>query len=135
MIDKLNIRDLIEYNNRRYIILNIIGQDRDRRITLGSEDQNVITISNFNSILTFKILKPEDFINETKLLFVDISSELYRVYYYDDNRLFIFGPNKLHVSDNKSHRVTDIFGKNYYIKDNWNYIEFKNVKDKPNYVL
>ena len=60
-----------------------------------------------------------EFINESKLIFTDISSELYREYQYPDGHVRKYdSPLQLNVSPN-GHRLFLADGKSVYVAKGW----------------
>lgn len=60
-----------------------------------------------------------------KGVWINISQETYRDYCYADGRVIrIDNPARLMVSENDSHRVETKNDTCYYIKPNWDYIQF-----------
>lgn len=75
-----------------------------------------------------------EFINQTDLEFIDISSELWRSYLFThDSYIRIDKPLKLHVSEN-GHRIFDSFGYSYYIPKGWICIKWQAKEGEPHFV-
>ena len=75
------------------------------------------------------------FINATKLRFINISFELFREYVYPNGaKLRIENPIRLSVERN-IHRVTDASGLNYYITPGWLSIVWKSRPGTPNFIM
>ena len=81
--------------------------------------------------------KKLDFINKTKLIFSDISSEKFREYTFPNKeKLTIFQPLFLNVSESGGHRIFSNNGCSYYIKpaESW-YIMWIVKEGEPNFEL
>lgn len=77
----------------------------------------------------------DSFINESGLTFVDISSEEYRVYEFNNGKqIKIDYPLKLNVSPSGGHRLFDIYGLSHYIPKGWIHLYWKTFPGKPNFV-
>lgn len=76
----------------------------------------------------------DEFINTSGLQFIDISSELYRVYVYPDGtEVTIYEPLLLHVSQSGGHRVYDLNNTSHYIVPGFVHI-YWGVRDyEPNF--
>lgn len=80
--------------------------------------------------------KPRQFINESGLEFIDISSEIYREYNFPNGKqLLINHPLYLHISESGGHRLFTRKGISYYIRvcEGW-YIEWEAKPGEPNFV-
>ncbi len=77
----------------------------------------------------------ENFINVSGLQFMDISSELYRVYEYPDGtEVTLYEPLLLHVSQSGGHRVYDLTGTSHYIVPGFVHIHWAVRDGEPNFV-
>lgn len=79
---------------------------------------------------------PIQFINESGLEFIDISSEIYREYNFPNGKqLLINHPLYLHISESGGHRLFTRNGTSYYIRvcEGW-YIEWRAKAGEPNFV-
>ena len=75
-----------------------------------------------------------DFINTSGLQFVDISSELYRVYEYPDGtEVTIYEPLLLNVSESGGHRIYDLTNTSHYIVPGFVHIYWAVREDEPNF--
>jgi len=75
-----------------------------------------------------------EFINKSNLEFTDISSELYREYFFADGEIVrIDKPLKLHVSE-RGHRLFDDAGQSHYIPFGWRRLTWKTKDGLPNFV-
>ena len=72
--------------------------------------------------------------NESKNVFVDISSEMYREYVYQNGTVVIEGPQWLSVSNSGGHRILDNQGVSHYIPPGWIHLFWKVPDDKPHFV-
>jgi hypothetical protein len=121
----------IHINHNRYRI------NEDATLTLvnqpiGDGGQSLVKASNNKQ----QELRNQGFINETDLVFSDISSEVDRQYTFPNgNKLLIKNPLKLHVSKSGGHRIWDVAGKCYYVqpREGW-YIEWQVKEGEPNFV-
>lgn len=76
-----------------------------------------------------------DFINESGLTFVDISSEEWREYRYPDGgSVRIDAPTKLHVSKAGGHRIFDNQGVSHYVNSGWRHLSWKAREGQPHFV-
>lgn len=75
------------------------------------------------------------FINNSGLIFSDISSEAYRQYRFaDDSIVYIDDPLKLNVSDSGGHRIFDAGGVSHYIPSGWIHLSWRARDGHPNFV-
>jgi hypothetical protein len=79
--------------------------------------------------------------NESKLEFIDISTELYRTYVFPTKvspvqviEVRINEPTHLHVSKSGGHRVLDKSGKSHYITNGWIHLYWEVLPDAPNFI-
>lgn len=79
--------------------------------------------------------------NESKLEFVDISSEKYRTYVFQSKvstvqtvEVTIKEPTHLHVSKSGGHRLLDSSGKSHYIAPGWIHLYWEVYPEAPNFV-
>ena len=74
------------------------------------------------------------FKNDSKLVFTDISSELFREYYYPDgSTVLIDSPQQLNVSPN-GHRIFTEDGDCHYINKGWRRIRWRVREGAPHFV-
>lgn len=77
-------------------------------------------------------------INETDLVFTDISSEESRTYVFPSVggtiEINITDPIWLNVSASGGHRILDADGISYYVKPGWILLEWRAKSGKPNFV-
>ena len=72
--------------------------------------------------------------NKSDYKFVDISSESYRIYTFDSQKIFkIDKPMWLAISKS-GHRVLNNDGISYYIPFGWIALEWKSYQDEPHFV-
>jgi len=77
-----------------------------------------------------------NFNNVTDLVFVDISSEAWREYEFENGRhVWIKTPLQLHVSERGSHRLFDADGISHYVPPGWIHLKWKAKDGQPNFVL
>lgn len=75
------------------------------------------------------------FVNESPLEFIDISSEEYRIYEFNNGKtIMISEPLKLNVSKSGGHRLFDNSGLSHYIPQGWVRISWKAKSGRPNFV-
>jgi hypothetical protein len=74
----------------------------------------------------------KDFINESDLVFKDLTDEQYRVYVYPDMEIKIDEPLKLNVSASGGHRVFCSKGISHYIPAGWRHLYWL-VKDNKSH--
>jgi hypothetical protein len=74
------------------------------------------------------------FINGTDLQFVDISSEKYREYVFNEKVLHFEKPLKLNVSKSGGHRLFFGNGTSCYIAPGWLAIVWEVFDGQPNFV-
>lgn len=73
--------------------------------------------------------------NDSKLKFIDISSEKYRTYEWDNGyTITINEPTFLNVSESGGHRLLDKNGKSHYIPSGWIHLFWEVFEGKPNFV-
>jgi len=78
----------------------------------------------------------EEFINTSGLEFLDISSELFRVYEYPDGtEVTIYEPLLLNVSPTGGHRVYDLTAMSHYVAPGWVHIYWSAREGEPNFVM
>ena len=76
-----------------------------------------------------------EFINESGLEFIDISSELWREYEFaGGDKVRIEQPLKLHVSDSGGHRLFAADGRSHYIPAGWVHLTWQSKEGHPNFV-
>lgn len=76
-----------------------------------------------------------EFRNESNLTFIDISSEVYRKYYFANGVVVHIGsPLKLNVSESGGHRIFDAFNKCHYIPKGWVHLQWEAKPDQPHFV-
>ena len=76
-----------------------------------------------------------EFKNESKLIFTDISSELFREYTYPDGTVeFYDSPLQLNVSPN-GHRLFLANGDCIYVKGGWRSIRWRVKEGAPHFSL
>ena len=76
-----------------------------------------------------------EFKNGTDLNFVDINSEEFRIYVYDNGFEYrINDPLKLHVSSAGGHRVFDSSGHSHYVAKGWRVVKWKAREGQPHFV-
>lgn len=75
-----------------------------------------------------------EFKNESGLEFVDISSELYREYEFENKIVRIDEPLRLHVSESGGHRLFDSGGVSHYIPTGWIHLHWQVKDGEPNFV-
>lgn len=73
-------------------------------------------------------MEAKDFRNNSKMVFENITDELYRVYVFPDMEIKITEPLFLNVSKSGGHRVLDSAGNSNYIPSGWRRIYWL-VKD------
>lgn len=74
------------------------------------------------------------FINESDNVFVDISSEEYRIYTFSGNEeVKITGPRLLSISAG-GHRLFDNDGVSHYVPKGWIHLRWKAREGQPNFV-
>lgn len=77
-----------------------------------------------------------DFRNETRLNFLDISSESQRVYNFGGGTLVkIERPLKLHVSESGGHRLFDSNGMSHYVPPRWVQLSWAVREDAPHFSI
>lgn len=76
----------------------------------------------------------EEFRNDTDMEFVDISSEEYREYQFENVKIVIPGPLWLHVSASGGHRIFDRFGTCHYIAPKWLTVHWRSFPGTPHFV-
>ena len=77
----------------------------------------------------------ENFRNESGLRFVNISSELFRVYRYPGGEeLVIQEPVALSISKSGGHRIFDAEGYCHYITSGWRQISWRVKQGHPHFV-
>lgn len=77
----------------------------------------------------------DDFINESKLEFTDISSEQYRIYEFNNGKtIMIAEPLRLNISKSGGHRLYDSSGVSHYIPQGWVRVSWKSKPNQPNFV-
>jgi hypothetical protein len=82
----------------------------------------------------YKIPK-EVMINESGLVFTDISSEAFRVYEFSNGKeVRIDEPLRLNVSPSGGHRLFDAGGTSHYIPKGWVHLRWKVKQGCPNFV-
>jgi hypothetical protein len=78
---------------------------------------------------------PDDFINESGLNFVDISTEQFRVYTWPNGSEVIINlPKKLNVAKSGGHRIFDAEEFSHYIPSGWIHLKWKVWNGCPNFV-
>ncbi len=82
-----------------------------------------------------KLLKFEDLRNYSDNEFLDISSEIYRVYTFNGLTIEINFPLALSVSENGGHRIFDARNISHYIPAGWLHLEWEAKPDCPNFVV
>jgi hypothetical protein len=105
------------------------------------------TIDVANRIVTYEDMKKEPelnewinknpiaFLNESGLTFVDVSSELFRVYEWKDgSKVTINRPQKLNVSKSGGHRLFDGMGISHYVAPGWNHLYWEAIAGQPHFV-
>ena len=76
-----------------------------------------------------------EFVNESGLTFVDISSEMYREYIWKDGAsVWIDQPLKLNVSKSGGHRIFDSNETSHYIAPGWVHLKWKAREGKAHFV-
>jgi hypothetical protein len=76
-----------------------------------------------------------EFVNNSGLDFVDISSEAYREYVFSDSLIIkINQPLRLNVSKTGGHRVFDADGVSHYVNSGWKHLRWKAKPGQPNFV-
>lgn len=87
------------------------------------------------SIRNVKDTVMEIFRNESGKSFVDISSEVRRVYEFAENNktVEITAPLRLNVSEN-GHRIFDESGRSHYIPNGWVHLWWETKENKPHFV-
>lgn len=78
----------------------------------------------------------KSFDNGTPHKFDDISSEMYRTYFYPDgSKELIEGPLLLNANHSTGgHRVFDALGDSHYIRGGWNRITWRVYEGEPHFV-
>ena len=76
----------------------------------------------------------EDFVNDSKHSFSNISSESERSYTFPGGIVTIKNPLMLHVSEN-GHRIWDAQNKSHYIPMGWIHLEWCPLEGKPNFSI
>ena len=77
----------------------------------------------------------QDFRNDTRHKFDDISSETYREYVFPDTTVRIEHPVALNVNySSQGHRVWDAQGVSHYIPGGWRELKWEVDDDKPHFV-
>jgi hypothetical protein len=76
--------------------------------------------------------KPE-FINDSDFEFVDISSEEFRQYAFENSTIEIVEPVLLSVSESGAHRIFDAEGVSHYISPGWLAISWKAKPGRPHF--
>ncbi len=77
----------------------------------------------------------DEFINTSGLEFMDISSELYRVYVYPDGtEVTVHEPLLLHVSFNGGHRVYDLSNTSHYVVPGFVHVYWTSREGEPNFI-
>lgn len=79
-------------------------------------------------------MKFEDLKSVNLVNFIDISSEMYRVYEFSGNRVEIDMPVALHISDRGSHRILDAKGVSHYIPTGWIHLYWEAYDGQPHFV-
>jgi hypothetical protein len=80
-------------------------------------------------------MKTLKLIENTKLVFKDISTEKYRTYEFESGfTIKIENPLNLHVGDN-AHRIFDAQGISHYIPYGWVRLYWEAKEDKPNFIF
>jgi hypothetical protein len=76
----------------------------------------------------------KDFINEGSKEFIDIDSEIKRVYRFPNYEDIIINyPLKLCVTEN-GHRIWDAYGTSHYIPTGWIHLAWEVKEGRPNFI-
>lgn len=81
-----------------------------------------------------ELLTKEDFRHDTSHVWVDISSEQYRVYEFSDREVKIDKPLLLSVSKSGGHRVFDAHGISHYIPSGYRHLFWQVKAGQPHFV-
>jgi hypothetical protein len=77
----------------------------------------------------------EGFLNVSGLDFIDISSELYRVYNYPNGvEVTVYEPLLLNVSLSGGHRLYDLSGTSHYIVPGFVHVYWVAREEEPNFI-
>jgi hypothetical protein len=81
------------------------------------------------------MLEFKDLRNETDLVFIDISSEQYRIYEFlpDFDDVVINSPIALNVGAN-GHRILDAQGVSHYVANGWKHLYWEVKENQPHFV-
>lgn len=105
----------------------------------------MLNVNNFNMSLPQETLMQnlyeqiddgiESFINTSGLKFMDVSSELYRVYEYPDgSEVTIYEPLLLHVGSNGGHRIYDLNNMSHYVVPGFTHVYWEAREGEPNFI-
>ena len=77
----------------------------------------------------------DSFINTSGLRFLDVSSELYRVYLYPDGtEVTVYEPILLNVSSTGGHRIYDLSNTSHYVAPGFVHVYWTAREGEPNFV-
>lgn len=107
------------------------AKDYSIKVAISHQISNIIKcIEDLNKTNTTTSFK-----NESYLEFIDISSEEYRIYEFNNGKtVMISEPLKLNIAKSGGHRIYDNSGVSHYIPQGWCHLSWRSKSGQPNFV-